>query len=339
MPRKPTAHARQARSDLLELISQWNPDTPLPTTREFGTRFALHPSTIFRLLRDLSEEGRIWQSPQGRFYTVEARRRTMEGAPLCFVGREMWQWSRLYQEILEGVSEVCGANGSPLVLLSSRSLVQQESPAAGPRFAPDAVQKKELQRLLDAAPRGCAGFLFDHLWKQAALASVKFPGGERVQLLEGGGSEAEVLAPDYRAGARLVAGYLRRMGMTKVGLVIPFEGDPAIDHAGEVLIEELAGFSVTVFRDAGLLSAKRKALGRLDALVCLEDNTADALRERYPDGRPLLIATQGTGLIHAPQARVRIDYRRLGRSAASRILHGKSQATPKPILIPPKAGS
>ena len=39
--------------------------------------------------------------------------------------RTLLQWSRLYQEILEVIAEVCSANGSPLILLSSRGLVSQ----------------------------------------------------------------------------------------------------------------------------------------------------------------------------------------------------------------------
>jgi DNA-binding transcriptional regulator YhcF (GntR family) len=333
MPRKPTLHARQARARLLELAASLRRQKPFPTLAELARDLTLHPSTIFRILRGLAEEGLVWQSPQGKFYAVADREKTLRGAPVCFIGREMWQWSRLYQEMLEGIAEVCSANGSPLVLLSSRSLVRQDSPTDQPLFASLPVQKKELAKLVEAAPRGCAGFLLDHLWKTPALEAAKFPGRERIQLLAGDGQHARVFAPDYDKGAALVAEFLREQGYSRIGLVIPFKNDPAIDLMEEAVRAALKEFSVTDIpffeRPTGLPSRLRE----LQALVCLEDNVADALsKESQP---PFLIATQGTGLIQAPHVRLRVDYRRLGRAAASHLLHGTRHAPLAPALIVP----
>jgi len=54
MPRKPTLLARQAREGLLELVRKLPKDTCLPTLGEMAGRFQLHPSTIFRLQRDMA---------------------------------------------------------------------------------------------------------------------------------------------------------------------------------------------------------------------------------------------------------------------------------------------
>jgi Transcriptional regulators len=335
MPRKPTLHARRARARLLELVAGLPARRPLPTLAELAREMALHPSTIFRILRGLVEEGIVWQSPQGKFYAASERQQNLRGVPLCFLGREMWQWSRLYQEMLEGISEVCGANGSPLVLLSSRSLVRQAGPVAQPVFASPENQKNELERLLKAAPRGCAGFLLDHLWKASALKETKFPGGGRIQLLAGDGRQAAVFAPDYRRGASLVADFLRAKGFSRIGLVLPFKNDPAIDLMEEALREALREFALTELpffkRDAGFPSRLRA----VDALVCLEDNVADALIRETGASLPFLIATQGTGLIQAPHVRLRVDYRRLGRAAASHLLHGTRHVPLAPALIVP----
>jgi hypothetical protein len=37
---------------------------------------------------------------------------------------------------------------------------------------------------------------------------------------------------------------------------------------------------------------------------------------------PLLLAIQGTGLVHSPASRIDIDFQKLGKSAASKLLHG-----------------
>lgn len=75
----------------------------------------------------------------------------------------------------------------------------------------------------------------------------------------------------------------------------------------------------------------------LDALICYEDNVAEALVREFSHSLPLLIATQGTGVIQAPNVRLRIDYRRLGRAAAARILHGTPFRSAKPALIMPQS--
>lgn len=188
------------------MISRLPAQERLPTLSDLGDKFALHPSTIFRMLRDLTEEGCVWQSPQGKFYAAAAQRKTLRGAPVCFIGREMWQWGRLYQEILKGIAEVCGANGSPLILLSSQNLVRQANPSSTPKFASLNVTKDELRNLLTASPTGCAGCVFDHLWQASAIDSVKHPGGKWVQLLAGIGQHAEVVAPDYQTGNKARSG-------------------------------------------------------------------------------------------------------------------------------------
>ena len=342
MPRKPTALARQAREGIITLVSSLASDEALPTLRELGATFDLHPSTMFRMLRDLAAEGILWQHPGGRFFSAATRRQNLKGAPLCFIGREMWQWSRLYQEILEGVSEVCSANGSPLVTLSAPSLVRQSDPTHPPQFSTPRIQQKEMAALLTAVPRGCAGLVLDHLWKQSALALPGFPGGERIQLLHGTNQHARVISPDYRAGAVLVHRHILTQGFTEAVLVTPFEGDPAVQAALEELRKTLTGLTQREipFRAAGQEIQTMRKAGRNNksCLICPEDNIALALfglcqTQRYDSSRSL-IATQGTGVIHAPITRLRYDYHGIGRSAAAGILHGSSLPPLRPCLIP-----
>ena len=339
MPRKPTLVARKAKSELLQIISELPAESSLPTLRELGEKFALHPSTIFRMLRDLATEGLVWQNPGGRFFPAASRKQELKGAPICFVGREMWKWSRLYQEIIEGISEVCSANGSPLALLSAPSLVRQSDPTEPPVFASSKIQKMELPPLLAAAPRGCGGFLLDHLWSDEALAASSFPGGERLQLLFGSNRNARVLFLDDKAASRLVRTYLLENGFEDVVLVTPFEGDPAIEAATMALGQGLAEFSPRKipFQSIGQELKRLEASPKMrTCLLCPEDNTALAIADMLR-GTPFtstiqLLATQGPGMITSPIPRLHYDYRRLGKSAASAILHGTEYKPIRPCI-------
>jgi hypothetical protein len=342
MPRKPTAIACQARASIVEMVGAMDPLSPLPTLQVLGERFRLHPSTLFRMLRDLADEGLLWQSPSGRFHPYAGRKEGVRGAPICFIGREMWRWSRLYQEILEGAAEVCSSNGSPLVLLSARSLVRQGSSSEAPQFASARVQRNELAALIPAIPRGCAGCLFDHLWSGQVLSNGPLPGRARLQLLHGTGCGVEVAAPDYRRGILMAADFVRASGARRPALVVPFRGDPAIDRAVDDLREALrsAAPREVAFQEIGDDPAGlRKAIRRFDLLVCPEDNVALAVaRTLEGHGRgPAIFGTQGTGVLHSPHARLRYDYRRFGRAAVSRLLLGTRVASMPPSLIAPEA--
>lgn len=331
VPRKPTKFALDAKAGLEKMAAALGEGTPLPALARLGEKFSIHPSTALRILRDLAQEGLCWQSPSGRFYSAASRRRKLRSAPICFVGRELWRWSRLYQEILEGVSEVAAANGSPLVALTAPSLVKQSSPGEAPRFARRASQTKELAVLLAAAPKACAGFILDHLWSPGAISSARWPGGQRVQLLCGNSEVASVVRADFAWGAEQVAGYARSLQASKVLLVLPFSGDPAIDLSAELLEDALAGFELSVCDFAAIPEARD--LRDFSLIVCPEDNVALAISERIARGGPPVIGTQGTGILQAPYARLRYDYRRLGRSAAAEILTGEESGPFRPSFI------
>ncbi len=342
MPRKPTIYVKQARAGILELLEENPKSEPLPTLRELGQKFTIHPSTIFRLLRDLETEGVVWQGPSGRFFHSSARRKTLRRAPVCFIGREMWQWSQLYQEILEGVAEVCSANGSPLIFLSASTLVRVPVILKPPIFATPHGQKRELQRLIPSVPRGCAGLLFDHLWSDSALKAVSLPNGEAVQLLHGSGKNAEVLMPNYDAGAEMVAHYVETRKFDLLYLVTPFEGDPAISAMLSRLRSTLAPFEVKeiAFQDHKTLARIIDGTHGHVGVVCPEDNTARGIADLIAQSGKSndqhlteIIATQGTGVVTAPHSRLRFDYRRLGRAAASHILHGTPYKPMRPSFV------
>lgn len=340
MPRKPTSIARQARIRLVEMVAGMPQGDTLPTLEVLGKQLGLHPSTVFRLLRDLGTEGIVWQGPSGRFYPAAARLERVRGLPLCFVGREMWHWSRLYQEILEGVSEVCSANASPLILLSAPSLVCQADPIKPPRFASVKTQRQELGMLLPSVPRNCGGILFDHLWKDEALALVGSQSTSKAQLLHGSGKLMPVVAPSSQAAANCAKAFITDNQIDRTLVVSPFKGDPFIDAGVEQLKTTLGrnGTKEVSFEELTGNMKNQEFKKHRTGLVCPEDNTAKALLEEIQSiplaaGRFFLFATQGTGLLTSPANRVRFDFRRLGRSAASMLLHGTQCRPVSPRLV------
>ena len=307
MPRKPTLHARHARARLVEMVAALPSGDFLPTLEILGKEFQLHPSTVFRILRDLGTEGVVWQSPNGRFYPAASRSRQVRGLPVIFIGREMWHWSRLYHEILEGVSEVCSANASPLVLLSAPSLVRQTDPTKPPNFASAKTQKEEMEMLQPSIPRNCGGLLFDHLWKDAALSLPGMPSASKVQMLHGSGKLMPVAAPDYEDAAGCAREFVSSRKIGRPLIVSPFKGDPAIDASVKLLKAALVEHSPEEVEFEALTGKLRK-LGpknRQICLVCPEDNTAKALFEEIQATPSVertisMFATQGTGLLTAP---------------------------------------
>lgn len=331
MPRKPTMQARQARARLVEMVAGMSSGDCLPTLEILGKQFQLHPSTVFRILRDLGTEGVVWQGHGGKSYPPAARSEQVRGLPVCFIGREMWHWSRLYHEILEGVSEVCSANASSLILLSAPSLVRQADPTRPPEFASAKTQKAELELLLPSIPRNCGGVLFDHLWKDTALSLPGMRSVPKVQLVHGSGNLMPVAAPDYEDAADSAKEFVASRKIDRTLIVSPFKGDPAIDASVELLEATLAEHDPKEVAFEAI-TGRLKKLGvgnRQICLVCPEDNTAKVIFEEMQAlpslGRTFsLFATQGTGLLTAPANRLRFDFRRLGRSAAAAILQGQA---------------
>jgi hypothetical protein len=333
VPRKPTILARQARERLVEMAAAADSSQCLQTLAVLSKDLNLHASTIFRILKDMAVEGVVWQSPSGRFYSAAARAEQVRGKPLCFIGREMCHWSRLYQEILSGVSEACSANSGSFVLCSAPSLLRQGDSLEPPEFASLEIQRRELDAILKNAPRGCCGFLFDHLWAPEVIEEAPFTGGAKLQLLR-----SAPVGIDQKHGARLVRGLIDRSNFAGVILVVPFRGDAVIDHAIDLLETELAEKKPSLMDFSEAMRQADKLCGKGFLFVCPEDYVARALAEKIAPLHQVgavfpLIATQGTGILSAPISRLRYDFRRLGRTAASALLNGSSAPLLKPALV------
>jgi len=352
MPKRPTLRAREAEKKLLRLLGDKNRDSsaPLPTVRELGKQLGLNYATVSRLLQRFVQEGRAWKHPNGRFFPAHAGPQAAEGLPIVVLGRQIQHWSRLYQEIIEGVSENCSTRGCPLLFLSSNKLVSHASPEMPPTFASREVQTAELQRLASTIPRLCAGLLLDHLWEEELISSTSFPPVPRL-LLARASRQDDLLssAPDFTAGARLILQHLSQCGCNRIYLGVPFSGDQAVDTAGEALCAEAASCSSLKVEplDCSTPAKRKTAISRLSRLkthssiICTEDNVASLLwRCLYDAGLQSsksisLVSMQGTGAIDMPIVRLRFDYRQLGRDAVTAVIERRKSD----LFIPPKAHS
>ena len=357
IPKRPTLRAREAEKKLLLLLGdkKWDSSAPLPTVRSLGEQWGVNYATISRLFQRLVREGLVWQHPNGRFFPAHAGSQAAEGLPIVVLGRQIQNWSRLYQEIIEGVSENCCALGCPLLFLSSDKLVSHKSPELPPAFASRKTQTTELQRLASTMPRLCAGLLLDHLWDEEVILRHSFPSAPRF-LLARASRQEDLLstAPDFAAGARLILQHLNRSGCKRIYLGVPFSRDRAVDVAGETLCAEAAngGFPKVEPLDCSTPAQRKSAITRIArlkaraAIVCTEDNVTSLLWQGLcnaglqSSNQISLVSMQGTGAIHQPITRLRYDYRQLGRDAVTAVIERRrTNLVFGPKLILGKAAS
>ena len=347
MPKRPTQRAQNAEFELRNLLLNKGASDALPTVRELGEQLGLSYSTVSRLLQGFVKQGHAWQHPNGRFYSAQAGETAVCGLPIVVVGRQIQNWSRLYQEILEGVSEVCTAKGCPLIFLSSSKLVRHSLMELAPVFATAEIQTQELLRISAAVPRLCAGILFDHIWHEDLILAAPFPSAPRL-LLARPSMRTELLActPDFNAGAKSLLHHFNETRLEKIFLAVPFEGDQAVDAAGSALLAEAARLDRTVtILDCSTRAKRQSSLNRLvktpgkAGVICTEDNVASLMQQNLKkcvsQTAPVIFSMQGTGVLDLRITKLRYDYRRLGREAVmAAITRRKEMTALLPALIP-----
>jgi len=346
MPRKPTAFTLSAAKELSDLIRGLKPQEPLPPLRMLAARLDIHAATVCRLLQDLADEGKAWRSPAGRYFAAAGRGAGLRGLSLCFIGREMHHWSHLYQELLEGMSEVCSANGGNLVLVSSPRLISQSSPAEVHQILPSRAQRTEMHRLVERLPQSLAGLVFDHLWSEETLGLAGLPRMERRALLRSPSGKFGCACPNYNQGAQLAFDHARHCGYSEFLVVRPFAGDPSIDAILESFtamasswpVRTAAGQDAEAIRK--LIAGATRRKNRV-CIVCPEDNTALGIARtlasrKIPPEKVGLISLQGTGAAGLPLTHLRYDYRRIGRATAATILHGRKPWIAPAVILPGK---
>lgn len=336
---KPTEVANGDLSAAFRLaIADGAADQPLPTTREFGRRFGVANTTAFRALQKLTQEGEIWQHPvSGRYYPATARALLDRPKPVACLIRRLELGSEQYRELLEGISQGCGALHRTMLLWHDELLVNHPEPHEAPLFAPVVQQRAILANFLDRHGGGAGGFVLDHVWDDDALRLHADRLRPAVVLyrscnLEGFGN----VQADFRSGALKSLAHLLGKGFEQILPVQPFTGDPAVAEfvaaleraADETGCRARIGSVVPATTDrerAALIDRLRRATKRT-ALVCPEDNVAlflaTAAREAgipCPD-RLGLLSVMGTD--YATKAGIsclRYDFRALGRLAVDAL--------------------
>jgi DNA-binding LacI/PurR family transcriptional regulator len=349
VPRKPTSYARSAEKEIRRLAELGDgTDQPLPTVRELGKAYDVSYATISRILQRLSQEAVVWQHPNGRFYPVSSRLRIAQSFPIILIGRQMQNWSALYREILEGVSEVCAARGCPLVFLSSAKLVEHSSPENPPAFIALEEQRSELERLLASVPRPCGGVLLDHLWQDELVQGVAESFRQTSLLLRTCPGLSALGSLDLAAGAEIMLNHLSEHGYQRLIVADPFSGDQAVQATWDALsakvrergLAPLETADGTTPESRAKLAQELKLHPERTAVISLEDNVTALLWREFQQAKIAcpekvgLVSLQGTSAVGSSITRLRYDYRLLGRELVSLLLESKADWRPlRPTLI------
>jgi DNA-binding transcriptional regulator YhcF (GntR family) len=321
-------------------VAKVSPDRPLPTTREFGSRFGVAAATVFRVLQKMAGEGEIWQHPtSGRFYPTAARALLDRPEPMACLIRRLELASEQYRELLEGVSLGCGALHRTMLLWHDELLVNHPEPHHPPVFAPVAQQCAILENFLERHGKNAGSFLFDQLWSDEALSTFSRRLTPGVVLYRSCSLPyLSNVRADFRSGAFKALTHLLARGFEQIIPVEPFARDPAVAEflsALEKVADEtgcrdrlsaIVPASTTDER-ANLMERLRDLTCRT-ALVCPEDNVTlflvAAAREAgllCPD-RVGFLSVMGTDFAtRAGISCLRYDFRAMGRLAVDALVN------------------
>ena len=343
----------QRLDDWLDLRRKEHPPSePVPPSRELAERFGVNHTSIFRRLQERVDAGTLWKAESGRFYFPEARLLVERPRPVACLFRRIENWSRLYQEIMEGVAIECEARGLASLLWHDEALVRHADPGRAPVFAPAKGQKESLQRMVDRYGGEISGLILDHLWRDEALSILPDHLARSAVVVGREAGSRSAVFPDFAAAASLALSHLFAQGYERVIPVEPFAGDQGIDHARNGLTRHIrrAGLERAVGPVASGETPQARARlirdlarrGVRTGLIFLEDNNAlQFLAESRAAGldcprRVGLVALQGTRAAESSGlTRIRIDYTALGRIAVATSLQiGDSDSVPEPVLLP-----
>lgn len=326
-----TAHIRRS-------LAAAPTDQPLPTTRDFGKRFGVANTTVFRVLQRLTKDGEIWQHPtSGRYYPATARALLDRPKPVACLIRRLELGSEQYRELLEGISHGCGALHRTMLLWHDELLVNHPDPHEPPVFAQVAQQRAILDNFLDRHGEAAGGFVLDHLWSDDALRVNAARLKPAVVLFRSCGLDSySNIRADFRSGALKALAHLLGKGFEQIIPVEPFYDDQAVAEFAAALVtaaDELGCRSRLSGIEPGGTDRERAALiervrrtNRRTAMVCPEDNVTALLREaaaeagvRCPE-RVGLLSVMGTDLAtKAGISCLRYDFRAMGRLAVDAL--------------------
>lgn len=313
-------------------------DQPLPTTREYGQRLGVANTTAFRALQKLTQDGEIWQHPvSGRYYPAAAQALLNRPQPMACLIRRLELASEQYRELLEGVSQGCGALHRTMLLWHDELLVNHPDPHLPPIFASVAQQRAILSTFLERHSQNAGSFLLDHLWSDEALrthASRLTPAvvPYRTCTLPGFSN----VRADFRSGAFKALTHLLARGFSEIIPIEPFANDPAVTEFLQALekasdesgCRDRLSSTVAVHtheQRLSLLDRLRKTSHRV-AVVSPEDNISlllvTLLKEAgisCPDQVGVLSVMGTDYATKAGVSCLRYDFRMMGRLAVEAL--------------------
>ena len=354
MPRTRPAPAKPLKSGSAELglagrflqaVADAPSDEPLPTTRELGKRFGVASATAYRVLQKLSGEGKVWQHPvSGRYYHATARALLDRPKPVACLFRRLELNSEQYREILEGISQGCGALHRTMLLWHDELLINHVEPENPPHFATPAQQGAILSDFLLRHGDAAGGFVLDHMWSDDVMRLQVARLQPAVVLFRACALSAfHNIRADFRSGALKALAHLLGRGFEQIVPVEPFPGDPAVSEFFAALVRAVdetgcrarLGKLVTAHTPAerrALIADLRRGTRRT-ALVCPEDNvstllvSALAAAEIPCPNRIGVLSVMGTDTATgAGISCLRYDFRALGRMAIDAL------RSPTPVL-------
>lgn len=321
--------------------------TAIPPTRELGARFGLSHATVHRLLLRLEKEGLLWRADNGRCYATAVKRYVAPLRPMACLLRRLGGWSVLCREVMEGFSDACAEQNTPILLVHSRELLAQKSSHSPAIMASVETQREILRDFLRVYSGKIGGLLLDEIWCDEAIESVK-SGLPHTVIFHTSSRVPEIgnTAADFEAGAVMGLGHLFMQGYQSIFFMDLFGTyKPAglmLEQAQKACVRlgggEKAG---TIKSEAGLKRAIAKIAGtrRRIGFFCTDDYSAlyllECLKAARLDvpGRAGVISTMGTrAALENHLTTLCYDFRAMGAKSAEMLLHGsvgKMRFTPR----------
>lgn len=309
----------------------------IPPTRELGLRFGLSHATVHRLLRRLENEGLLWRADNGRCYATAVKRYVAPLRPMACLLRRLGGWSVLCREVMEGFSDACAEQNTPILLVHSRELLSQKNSHSPAILASAEMQKEILRDFLRVYAGKTGGLLLDEIWCDEAIESVKseLPHTVTFHTSSGVPGIGNTVA-DFEAGAVMGLGHLFMCGYQSVffmdlfgtykpaGLMLEQAQKARTRLGGEKKIE-------TIKSEAGLkgVIAKISKTRRRTGFFCTDDFSAlyllKCLKAAKLDvpGRVGVISTMGTRVaLENHLTTLCYDFREMGAQSARMLLDG-----------------
>jgi hypothetical protein len=327
----------------------WDVQTPLPTTRELGERYGISNASVCRLLKRLDDEKVIWRRENGRYYLNESRRLFEKRKPYACLLRKLQNWSRIYQGVMSGFSQVFGRDRASMLFVHNEGLVRHSDTDHPPVHAGAQAQREALAEFFRDHQDQFGGILLDDVWMDEVLESFAHQLGNAVIVCRPSRlPELSSVSIDFDAAAMLALGHLYARGYEDVWLAVPFTHAAPVDLMREAAVRAAALLGrplaadrlamVATPQDREAFVARLRGADRRTGIFCLEDNVSLILwRSLKAAGLDLpgqvgLLSGMGTGIVTERHiSSVRIDYEKIGLTAGEILAGGK----PRSVTLPP----